>query len=116
MRLRQIALVARDLELDPAEVRRRNLISSESFPLPRGFANVLAGEIIYDSGDYPACLRRALGILVARHESLRTTFAVRDGQPVQIVPGSRDNLKVTVAADLPLAAWYMQQRRQDAAQ
>lgn len=32
------------------------------------------------------------------------------GQPVQLVPGSRDNLKVTVAEDLALAAWYLEQR------
>jgi 2-C-methyl-D-erythritol 4-phosphate cytidylyltransferase len=32
------------------------------------------------------------------------------GRPVQLVPGSRDNLKVTVAEDLALAAWYLAQR------
>jgi carbon-monoxide dehydrogenase large subunit len=55
-------IVARKLDIDPAEVRRRNLISADSFPLPRGLGNVLAGEIIYDSGDYPMCLERVLEI------------------------------------------------------
>ena len=55
-------MVARDLDLDPAEVRRRNLIPSDAFPRSRGLGNVLAGEIIYDSGDYPACLERVLEI------------------------------------------------------
>lgn len=32
------------------------------------------------------------------------------GYPVQLVSGSRSNLKVTLQADLPLAAWYLQQR------
>lgn len=32
------------------------------------------------------------------------------GRPVQLVQGSSDNLKVTVAADLALAAWYLGQR------
>lgn len=32
------------------------------------------------------------------------------GRPVQLVHGSSDNLKVTVAADLALAAWYLGQR------
>ena len=31
------------------------------------------------------------------------------GQPVQLVAGSRRNLKVTVPADLELAAWYLGQ-------
>lgn len=32
--------------------------------------------------------------------------------PVQLVPGSASNLKVTVPADLPLAAWYLGQQDQ----
>ena len=54
--------IARDLGLDPAEVRLRNMIPPEELPRPRGLANVLAGEIIYDSGDYAECLRRALAL------------------------------------------------------
>jgi carbon-monoxide dehydrogenase large subunit len=52
--------IAADLGLDPAEVRLRNMIPSDRLPLHRGFGNVLAGEIVYDSGDYPECLRRAI--------------------------------------------------------
>lgn len=35
------------------------------------------------------------------------------GRPVQLVPGSRDNLKVTVAEDLALAAWYLARRLEE---
>lgn len=59
---RIIDMVAAELDLDPAEVRRRNLIAADAFPLARGIGNVLAGEIIYDSGDYQECLRRALEV------------------------------------------------------
>ena len=36
-----------------------------------------------------AAFRRALGEIVARHEPLRTTLEVRDGQPVQVVRAPR---------------------------
>jgi carbon-monoxide dehydrogenase large subunit len=57
---RVIDSIARELGLDPAEVRRRNLIPADAFPLQRGLGNVLAGEIVYDSGDYLRCLERVL--------------------------------------------------------
>ena len=49
-----IDLIAKDLNLDPAEVRRKNLISSDAFPYktPTG--------ITYDSGNYQQALSRAL--------------------------------------------------------
>lgn len=57
---RIIDSIAADLGLDPVEVRLRNMITPDQMPLNRGFANVLAGTIVYDSGDYPTCLRRAV--------------------------------------------------------
>ena len=51
---RTIDLIALDLGLDPAEVRRRNFIASDAFPhdTPTG--------ITYDSGDYETAFARAL--------------------------------------------------------
>jgi carbon-monoxide dehydrogenase large subunit len=51
---RTIDLIARDLNLDPAEVRRKNLIPPDAFPYctPTG--------ITYDSGRYEQALDRAL--------------------------------------------------------
>jgi carbon-monoxide dehydrogenase large subunit len=57
---RIVDMIARERGLDPAEVRLRNMLTPDDLPLPRGVANVLAGEVIYDCGDYPECLRRAL--------------------------------------------------------
>jgi carbon-monoxide dehydrogenase large subunit len=45
---------ARALKLDPAEMRRRNLIQSDTFPY-----KTITGQI-YDSGDYTGALDRAL--------------------------------------------------------
>ena len=57
---RIIDVVAAAVGIDPGEVRKRNMFSKDVFPLHRGIGNVLAGEIIYDSGDYQECLSRAL--------------------------------------------------------
>src|SRR6266536_1045437 len=55
-------------------------------------------------GTDPDLLRRAIAELVARHESLRTVFAERDGEPVQIVLRTADvRLAVTDLRGLPAA-------------
>ena len=59
---RIIDTIARELGLDPADVRMRNMIAADDLPRARGLGNVLAGEIVYDSGDYAECLRRALAL------------------------------------------------------
>jgi carbon-monoxide dehydrogenase large subunit len=66
---RMIDSIAVDLGLDPVEVRLRNMITPDQLPLNRGFGNVLAGTIVYDSGDYPTCLRRAVEL--AGYEEFR---------------------------------------------
>ena len=60
-------LVARTLEMDPVEVRRRNLIPPDAFPyeIPSGTS--------YDSGNYQAVLDRALEL--ADIEALRSRKA-----------------------------------------
>jgi 2-furoyl-CoA dehydrogenase large subunit len=67
---RTMAIAARRLGLDPAELARRNLVGVEAMPYrtPSG--------ALYDSGDYAACLDRALelsgyGPLRARAEAAR---------------------------------------------
>ena len=55
--------IARERGLDPAEVRLRNMLSPEELPLDIGVGNVLAGPVVYDSGNYPEALRRALELI-----------------------------------------------------
>ena len=52
--------VARELELDPAEVRRRNFIRPEQMPYKVGIISRDGRPVTYDSGDYPACQTGAL--------------------------------------------------------
>ena len=56
---RTIDLVARTLGLEPAEVRRRNMIRGE-MPYRVGMPYRDGEPIVYDSGDYPAALEKAL--------------------------------------------------------
>jgi aerobic carbon-monoxide dehydrogenase large subunit len=51
---RMIDLAARDSGIDPAELRRRNLIMPEQMPFRTGLV------FTYDSGDFPAVMDRAL--------------------------------------------------------
>ncbi len=64
---RTMAIAARRLGLDPAELARRNLIPAEAMPYrtPSG--------ALYDSGDYEACLDHALEL--ADYDALRDRVA-----------------------------------------
>jgi carbon-monoxide dehydrogenase large subunit len=54
---RTVDLVARELDMDPAEVRRKNFVPPEAFPYdPAGILNGLK----YDNGEYEKTLNRAL--------------------------------------------------------
>jgi carbon-monoxide dehydrogenase large subunit len=57
---RLIDLVAREMKLDRAEVRRRNLIPKEKMPYAKPLKTRAGMTIAYDSGDYPACQEEAL--------------------------------------------------------
>lgn len=60
---RLVDLVASELNLDPAEVRRKNFIAKEQFPY------TTATGLTYDSGDYADALNRVLELL--NYEALR---------------------------------------------
>ena len=64
---RTMAIAARRLGLDPAELARRNLIPADAMPYrtPSG--------ALYDSGDYEACLDQALEL--ADYDALRARVA-----------------------------------------
>ncbi|HXO89765.1 MAG TPA: xanthine dehydrogenase family protein molybdopterin-binding subunit, partial [Stellaceae bacterium] len=57
---RTIDLVARSLGLEPAEVRRHNMIRAEEMPYRVGIPYRDGEPIVYDSGDYPGALQKAL--------------------------------------------------------
>lgn len=65
---RMVDQLARRLEMDPAELRRRNYIPPRAFP----YTNASRG-FVYDSGNYPANLTKALE--VASYEDCRAEQA-----------------------------------------
>jgi carbon-monoxide dehydrogenase large subunit len=70
--------LARELDMDPAELRLRNL--HPKFLEPR----TVPSGVLYDSGDYEACMRKALALV--EYEALREEQARRreSGDPVQL--------------------------------
>ena len=74
VRERLLDRVATELELDPVEVRRRNLIPAEAMPFDRG-VSTLGTPLVYDSGDYHRLLERLLTHI--GYESLRESLAQR---------------------------------------
>lgn len=52
--------VARELNIDPADVRRRSFVSKEQFPYSTGMKARDGSLVTYDSGDYHACLESVL--------------------------------------------------------
>jgi carbon-monoxide dehydrogenase large subunit len=63
---RVIGLIARELGLEPAEVRRRNFIQPDELPWDVGLTFQDGAPTRYDSGDYPAGLEMALDMIDAR--------------------------------------------------
>ncbi|MEE2995913.1 MAG: xanthine dehydrogenase family protein molybdopterin-binding subunit [Pseudomonadota bacterium] len=57
---RAVDLVANHRGLDPAEVRFRNMIPADAMPYEVGLTYRDGVPMVYDSGDYPEALRRAL--------------------------------------------------------
>ena len=60
IRERMLDLAAADLAIDPAELRRRNLIQASEMPYTVGVTRLDGRNTVYDSGDYPRAFNLAL--------------------------------------------------------
>jgi carbon-monoxide dehydrogenase large subunit len=63
---RTLDAIAAELGIDRVEVRRRNLLQPDAFPYEVGVIWQDGNRVIYDSGNYPALLERALEMLGPR--------------------------------------------------
>jgi carbon-monoxide dehydrogenase large subunit len=71
---RAMDALARELRMDPVELRRRNLVPADRHPYATGLTTGGRGPVDYDSGDYPRCMALALEALdlpAARAEQAR---------------------------------------------
>jgi len=60
---RLMDMAARRLGLDPADLRRRNLVRPEEMPYRPGLTYKDGVPVTYDPGDFPAAFERALGLI-----------------------------------------------------
>ncbi|MGD2042190.1 MAG: xanthine dehydrogenase family protein molybdopterin-binding subunit [Acidimicrobiia bacterium] len=86
---RALDLLARELDLDPAELRRRNFISPDAFP------HTTAVDERYDSGDYEAALDLALKL--SEYDRLREEQRRRraNGDRLQLGVGVASYVEIT---------------------
>lgn len=70
---RTMDCVARNLRLDRAEVRRRNLIRTEQMPYATGGKLPNGKPVMFDSGDYPAVLEMVLRS--SKYQDRETAYA-----------------------------------------
>ena len=63
---RTLDSIANELGIDRAEIRRRNFIQPDQFPYHLGVAWQDGNSVVYDSGNYPALLEKALAMLGPR--------------------------------------------------
>jgi CO/xanthine dehydrogenase Mo-binding subunit len=70
---RLLDLAAKELGLDRVEIRRRNLIAPDRFPVNHGIMFQDSAPLVYDSGDYLPALDRAVEMI--GYEQLRAEQA-----------------------------------------
>ena len=92
---RAMDMLALELDMDPVELRRRNLIPSDAFP------HTTATGATYDSGDYGTALDMVLRM--AGYDELRAEQAKRRaaGDPVALGIGVSAYVEVTGAVPTP---------------
>jgi carbon-monoxide dehydrogenase large subunit len=79
---------ARELRIDPAELRQRNLIQPEQMPYKVGLTFRDGKPVVYDSGNYPAAFDNALALAAYADFPSRQRLAREEGRYVGIGIGS----------------------------
>lgn len=75
---RLVDLYAAEIGMDPAEVRRKNMVAADKFPYDNHMG------FVYDSGNYPAALERALEMVEYSDIKARKEEALQRGKRLGI--------------------------------
>ena len=67
---RLLDFAARELSIDRVEIRRRNYIPPDAFPYDHEILFQDFRPLVYDSGDYPAVLEKAVALIGYESNSL----------------------------------------------
>jgi aerobic carbon-monoxide dehydrogenase large subunit len=107
---RMLDLLARRLDLDPVEVRRRNLVPPDAMPHDTGYPRGAGATIVYDGGDYPLLLDTALAAIDHAGARRRQAAGARTGIGVACCVestgiGVPEQARVHVAADGAVTAY-----------
>jgi carbon-monoxide dehydrogenase large subunit len=77
---RLVDRVAEEVGIDRAEARRRNFIRPDQFPYATGAKGRDGSPVMYDSGNYPATLEKALALAAAADFPARQAAARAEGR------------------------------------
>jgi carbon-monoxide dehydrogenase large subunit len=104
---RIIDIAAARLGLDPADVRRRNLVTVDQMPYTLGKLVPYEGDAVFDTGDFPAAFERALAeigydrlkvyngkLIDGRYHGVAATACVENSGP-----GPRENARMRLTAE-----------------
>jgi 2-furoyl-CoA dehydrogenase large subunit len=94
---RLVDMVAAELEMDPAEVRFKNLIQADQFP----YTTATGG--VYDAGDYPKAFQMALDKIDYKKMRKEQQKALKDGRYIGIGLATVVDPSVTNIAYVTLA-------------
>ncbi|OKI02382.1 hypothetical protein A6A06_15175 [Streptomyces sp. CB02923] len=86
VRERMLDLLAHELNLDPVEVRRRNLLTAADMPYDAGTVN--EGPVRYDSGDFLGAYEHAVRRAGAYEQALRRAGSQRPGTSEGTITGA----------------------------
>ena len=81
---RMLDRLAARLGLGRDEIRRRNMIDAAELPYRTGLKTRDGGDMIYDTGDYPTCQRRALDLADWAGFEARRAAALSEGRHLGI--------------------------------
>lgn len=114
-RERMLDMVAADLNLDPVELRRKNLIQPEEIPYEIGITRPGANPTVLDSANFPSALNRALhefgyedlkrlqgGLENGRYHGIGLAYFVKNTGGLEPYEGAR-----VVLGDGPSVAVYL---------